>query len=330
MSPTGRRASAELERAVASLTAESVDVLLLILTALAGLGVGILSGMFGIGGGTMMIPLLNLVLRQAVLTSTATSLFVIAPTSLVGAFRHLRAGSADGRAALVIGAAGALSCVAGSFVADSLPEIVVLLAAACIILYSAYSVIRGAFAVRPAAAGAVRPAADGGGDAASGGAGAASEGGAGGAGAASEAALIPTSTPPTTTFTPQTDNKRPGLLPCVGLGLFAGLAAGIVGVGGGFIIVPISIAVFGFSLKKASGTSLLAIAIIAVPGVISHALLGHIWYAGGLALMLGSIPGADLGARLVARLPERVARLAFGGLLVLSAAMLFANRVLQG
>jgi uncharacterized membrane protein YfcA len=81
----------------------------------------------------------------------------------------------------------------------------------------------------------------------------------------------------------------------------------------------------------ASGTSLLAIAFLALPGIITHALLGHIWYLEGIALMIGTIPGANLGARFITRLPERAARFAFGGLLIISGVMLVVNQmILEG
>jgi uncharacterized membrane protein YfcA len=115
---------------------------------------------------------------------------------------------------------------------------------------------------------------------------------------------------------------------CICLGLFAGALAGFVGVGGGFIIVPITVSYFGYSLKQASGTSLLAIAFIALPGIVTHALLGHIWYLYGIALIIGSIPGANIGARIIGRLPEKLARLSFGGLLIVSGVMLVLNQVL--
>ncbi|MDR0347102.1 MAG: sulfite exporter TauE/SafE family protein [Coriobacteriales bacterium] len=263
-----------------------MNVFLFVLIALFGVLVGILSGMFGIGGGTMVIPLLNLIFRLPILTSTATSLFVIAPTSLSGAWRHLRQGTVDVRAAVTIGLSGAVASTFSASISDRLPDLLILLAAVSVILYSASSVMRSAFK-SPAA--------------------------------------------------PQKENngekngtQKSPLLSRIFLGLFAGLVAGVVGVGGGFIIVPIGITYFGYSFKKASGTSLLSIALIAIPGIITHAILGHIWYLYGIALMVGTIPGANLGARLITKIPERKARFAYAGLLILSGIMLVVNRVAFG
>jgi uncharacterized membrane protein YfcA len=263
-----------------------VSVSLFILIALFGLIVGILSGMFGIGGGTMMVPLLHLIFRLPILMSTATALFVIVPTSLSGAWRHLRQGTVEVRPAVTIGLAGACASVFSAFISEKLPELVILIATACVILYSASSIIRGALKLP----------------------------------------VNREEDAPKSRFT----TARTQYAAYICLGLFAGLVAGIAGVGGGFIIVPISIAYFGYTFKTASGTSLLAIALLALPGIITHAALGHIWYLGGIALMLGTIPGANLGARIITKIPERAARFAFGGLLIVSGTMLVVNQMVLG
>jgi uncharacterized membrane protein YfcA len=257
-----------------------MEIFTFILVACVGLIVGMLSGMFGIGGGTVMIPVLNLVFRLPILAATATSLFVIAPTAISGTIRSLRQGSIDIKSAILIGAPGALTSIFSSYISDMLPALVITIAAGIVILYSAFEMIRVAL-----------------------------KGSSKNSAAADESKNI---------F--KTEVSFTIVRVC--LGLFAGLVAGIVGVGGGFIIVPISIAYFGFMFKQATGVSLLAIAIIAIPGIITHALLGHIEYLYGLALMVGSIPGANLGVRLIAKIPEKTARVLFGIMLVVSGVML--------
>ena len=80
------------------------------------------------------------------------------------------------------------------------------------------------------------------------------------------------------------------------IGLFAGLASGYVGVGGGFIMVPLMLSLVGISMKQASGTSLIAVMLLAIPGTIEQGLLGNIDYMAGIAVAVGSIPGAVIGA----------------------------------
>ncbi len=78
-------------------------------------------------------------------------------------------------------------------------------------------------------------------------------------------------------------------------------------------------------MRQASGTSLIAVMILAVPGVIEQALLGNINYMAGIAIVIGSIPGAIIGARLVRVVPELVLRFIFGGFLIVAAVILVLN-----
>jgi uncharacterized membrane protein YfcA len=120
-------------------------------------------------------------------------------------------------------------------------------------------------------------------------------------------------------WTPKTPTNPPLVF---AVGLLAGLLAGIVGVGGGFIIVPFCVAYLHFPMREAAGTSLIAILLTALPGILTHALLGHIWWLYGIALIIGTIPGAQLGAYLSTKLPERALRIAFVCLLLVAASML--------
>jgi hypothetical protein len=112
------------------------------------------------------------------------------------------------------------------------------------------------------------------------------------------------------------------------IGLIAGLASGYVGVGGGFVMVPLMIAFLNIKPSLASGTSLVAVMILAVPGVITQFVLGNVNVLVGVLLALGSIPGAVVGARLVTILPERMISLLFGIFLLLSAVGLVVRELL--
>mgnify|MGYP001075544998 CR=1 FL=1 len=107
------------------------------------------------------------------------------------------------------------------------------------------------------------------------------------------------------------------------LGVLAGLYSGFLGLGGGFVLVPALVRYFGFSVKEAVGTSLVAVSMLAIPGSITHYLLGNVDVGLALALALGVIPGALLGARVTALARERNVRIAF-------AVFLFAVGVLLG
>jgi uncharacterized membrane protein YfcA len=99
-------------------------------------------------------------------------------------------------------------------------------------------------------------------------------------------------------------------------GLLAGLLSGLLGIGGGLVMVPMLAGVLGMPLKRALGTSLLAIVVLVIPGTIVHAALHHIDWAVFLVLTLGAVPGARLGARLALGTKERTLRLLVGGFLL--------------
>ncbi|PKQ29692.1 MAG: hypothetical protein CVT60_04100 [Actinobacteria bacterium HGW-Actinobacteria-10] len=109
------------------------------------------------------------------------------------------------------------------------------------------------------------------------------------------------------------------------LGAVTGLYSGFLGLGGGFVIVPLLTRVFGMSIKRSIGTSLLAVCVLAIPGTIAHWYLGHVDVSLALMLMIGVVPGALLGARLTRRAGETAVRYAFSGLLAFTAIVLVAN-----
>ena len=81
-----------------------------------------------------------------------------------------------------------------------------------------------------------------------------------------------------------------------GVGASAGLLSGLLGVGGGLLLVPGFGQLLGLPVKHAIATSLACVGIIAVPGALTHALLGSVdWRMAGL-LALAAVPGARLGA----------------------------------
>jgi uncharacterized membrane protein YfcA len=94
----------------------------LLLAAVLGLLAGVLAGLFGIGGGTLFVPTLALVLGLTQLHAEATSLLAILPTALAGAWRQVHYGNVRGRAALLLGIAAIAGVEAGVQVAENLPE----------------------------------------------------------------------------------------------------------------------------------------------------------------------------------------------------------------
>ena len=73
-----------------------------LMAAIIGLMGGVTSGLFGVGGGIVMVPAMVFFLNTNIKTAVGTSLVVIIPTALAGAFKHQQLGNIDWRIALAI------------------------------------------------------------------------------------------------------------------------------------------------------------------------------------------------------------------------------------
>lgn len=306
---------------------------LFILPALAGVGIGILSGLLGVGGGTVMVPIFRLVFGMSPVMSTATSLFAIIPTSVSGAVSHVRHKTCVPALGVAAGLGGAVTSPVGVWLAQISPPWLVMAAAALIFGWSAAKMLGKAIKMKkPQAARNAGQAARNAGKAVSD-AGDRGESPTKGAVACAEGRELQGPPSEATAASNSSVARQNGkakltrkqLLIGVGIGLIAGLASGYVGVGGGFIMVPLMLSLVGIAMRQASGTSLIAVMILAVPGVIEQALLGNINYAAGIAVVVGTVPGAVVGARLVRVVPERTLRFIFGGFLLVAAALLLVN-----
>lgn len=114
------------------------------------------------------------------------------------------------------------------------------------------------------------------------------------------------------------------LLPFLGIGLVAGVFAGMFGIGGGLIIVPALIFLMGFKELEAIGTSLAAlIPPVGLLGASEYWRNGYINIKVALLIAAGLTVGALLGAKIVIGLPPAVIRRLYGTfLLVIAARML--------
>jgi uncharacterized membrane protein YfcA len=86
-----------------------------------GLAVGVTSGLLGVGGGTLVVPVLTLAVGLSQHSAEATSLLVILPTAVAGSIALRRRGVGDLGLALRFGVAGAVGSVLGALLALALP-----------------------------------------------------------------------------------------------------------------------------------------------------------------------------------------------------------------
>jgi len=99
----------------------------------------------------------------------------------------------------------------------------------------------------------------------------------------------------------------------------AGAFSGLFGVGGGTVIVPLLIFWFAYGEHEATGTSLAAIVVIAIIGVIVQGAYGNVDVAKGVLVGIPAIGGVLVGTSLQQRLSGRAVSLLFAGLLVVVA-----------
>jgi len=116
------------------------------LAIIIGVAAGVLSGLFGIGGGILLVPALALVLGLDHVEAEATSLLAIIPVAAVGAWRQKSYGNLDARAGLTIGAFAAVAAVAGVALVNVLPVELVRYAFAVLMLYVAWRMAASAIA----------------------------------------------------------------------------------------------------------------------------------------------------------------------------------------
>jgi hypothetical protein len=104
------------------------------------------------------------------------------------------------------------------------------------------------------------------------------------------------------------------------IGVFAGVVSGLIGIGGGIIIVPCLIYIFGFSQHAAQGTTLaMLIPPIGILAALTYYRQGHVDFLVAGLLCLGFILGGYLGAKFAVGLPEVILRKIFGVCLLIVA-----------
>lgn len=284
-------------------------VLVIGVSILVGLAVGILSGLLGVGGGTMLVPVFKLVYGMQAIAATATSLFTIIPTSLTGAISHIRNRTCIPLLGIAAGIGGACTSPAGVWLASLSPEWAIMVAAALVIGYSAITMFRKAAKLRRKKAAKASEKAKG----------ADAKAGAGDSGFEGRIETLDD-------FKKRIPARRQ-IIVGVLVGLFAGVISGYVGVGGGFIMIPMFMQLLGTPMKLTSGTSLIAVMAIAVPGTVAQAMLGNVDWLAGIFIACGTIPGAAIGAKLMPRVSELALRFGFSIFLLVAAALLVLNQL---
>jgi uncharacterized membrane protein YfcA len=236
--------------------------------------VGFSLGLTGGGGSILAVPLLVYGLAVAPKQAVGLSLAAVGATALVGAAQRLWRGEVELPTGLMFALAGMLGAPAGSWIGRRVPDAVLLVAFAVLMLWVAARMWLNAIR-RPEEAAVVRAVLD-----------------------QAQLALIG----PACRRDPAgrlTLTSRCALV-MAGVGVLTGVLSGLFGVGGGFVIVPALVLFTGMDIRRAVATSLLVIALVSAAGLASY-LAGHqplqlgltgLFVGGGIAgLGIGTVVG---------------------------------------
>jgi uncharacterized protein len=253
------------------------------LTVVLGFATGVLSGLFGVGGGVISQPGMRL-LGLEPLVVIGTALPAVIPGAASGTIRYRREGLIVWPAVLATVPLGMPAAVVGSLVSEAVPGEghLLQLATAGLLGFSSYRMGRAPVPLPPQ-----EPRAE------------------------SDAIDAPAGAPRGTAT----------LWRYALIGLVAGSLSGLLGIGGGIIMVPAFVQLARIEVKAAIATSLACVGLLALPGTITHLLAGRVDGRVAVALVIGAIPGARVGAALAIRAADRRLRVSVASFLGLTAVL---------
>lgn len=246
----------------------------MLLGALAlGVLIGLSLGALGGGGSILTVPALVFVLGLTAQQATAGSLVIVGVTAVIASIGHARAGNTRWGRGATLALVGVPASVLGSKLNRDVNPDVLLLAFAALMVVAAVGMLLRAKPTPPTATPDQQP------------------------GSGSGSTVIRTREQ--RTIAPPAITTAVWIL-AAGLGI--GLLTGFLGVGGGFIIVPVLVVLLRYDMPAAVGTSLLVIALnsaVALVARLGHGgLVWHVVVPFTLAAVAGSLGGTRLGDRI--------------------------------
>jgi uncharacterized membrane protein YfcA len=237
-----------------------------------GMVAGYMSGLFGVGGGTVIVPLLLMFASFDVRRASGTSLAAIVPTALVAVVSYVARDAVDWLAALLIVAGSVGGAQVGSKLLDKLPRKTVRVA----FIVFLFAVMVSLFIV----------------------------------------------------VTPRDSQMHIDVMvgaAMVALGLVTGIVAGLLGVGGGLVVVPMLIVLFGASDLVAKGTSLAMMIPTAISGTIGNFRRRNVDLPAGLAIGVGACATSAFGVMTAVWVDPFVGNVLFAAFLAVIAARMIKD-----
>jgi uncharacterized membrane protein YfcA len=257
---------------------------------LFGLGVGLLVGITGMGGGSLMTPLLILLVGVKPVVAVGTDLAYGAVTKTLGGWRHFRKGTVFPRLAFWLAVGSCPAALVGVWVLDKLHDALgedfdtfMLVAIGGALLITGGLVLLRVLAVSDAGA---------------------RERGA---------------------FRMETRHK----VAAVGLGASVGFVLGITSAGSGTLIGIGLILGFRLSPHRVVGTDVAHAAVLLWVAALAHIVSGNVDFGLAGNILIGSLPGVWIGANLATRMPKDALRAALGVVLLASSLALLSKAGLE-
>jgi uncharacterized membrane protein YfcA len=272
--------------------------------ALLGCGVGVIAGMFGVGGGFLLTPLLHVFLGIPLPIAVGAALCQTIATAHGSLLRYRHLGEAESRFDLMLLGGSLLGVDAGTRVLAALSGLGTVVIGGRVFAtlpLAVTGVYTGVFATlaallwwkpTPAHDVPVRP-----------------------------GPLARLRIPPCVDL--PTAGLRQVSGPVVGaVGFGTGLLAGLIGIGGGLCLIPIMLYGYGFDMRKTARTGLVVVLVVAAFGTVQHARLGHVHLGLAATVMIGAAVTAQIGVGLTRSLPASTLRKVLAAVVVATIAAL--------
>jgi uncharacterized membrane protein YfcA len=252
---------------------------------LFGFGIGLLVGMTGMGGASLMTPMLILIFGIQPVTAIGTDIFYAAVTKSVGGYKHLKLGTVHKGLAFWLAVGSVPSAIAGVWViellqsryGDDLDTLVLGMLGGTLVVVGVATLLRSLFF----------------------------------SGVIQERSAM--------------HLYRRHIIAAVITGITTGFVIGLTSAGSGTLIAIALIAIFRLTPQRVVGTDVFHAAVLLWAAGIAHWVGGNIDFALAATILVGSIPGVILGTDLSVKAPQKLLRYALATVLIASGVTLISK-----
>ena len=245
---------------------------------LAGIFVGIESGLLGMGGGSILVPVLLFVFRLPIKEAIGTSLCIIVLTAFSGIIVHWKEKQVHLKLAIVMALTGVIGAQLGSYLNKIIPDNIIKLIFTVVVIIFGFKM------------------------------------------------WIGTTNGGKETFAANTNIRFNRSLTSI-LGLIAGTASGLLGIGGALIMLPVMHIFLHIPMNICVGTSLFIVFFNSLSGAFGYIARGDANLKLAILIAVGSVAAAPFGAKLSVKISREKLRKIFAVVLVLAGIAILFKKV---